>query len=418
MRKKLLAVGLPLLAVMAGNAGAVSFGTFDPRSMAMGGAGVAAGTSANAGFFNPALLAAGRKGEDFSLEFPIVGMRIADRDDMLSSLDDFQSANHIDNFSSAVDQWNAATTPGELSVAKDAVVTTGRALVNGFGTLSNKALQGELNAGAVIGVPSQRFGASLIVSSRAVGGALLDITQSDIGNVNRVIDALESNNVSGVVDGNGKLIDPTKTLTSSVQGRGLVMSEAGISLAHEFSVAGAPIALGITPKVVQVNTFDYKVDVDTADITVDQGEKKYTDFNFDFGALHRYSNGWSTGLVVKNMIPHEYTTLLGNKVKVDPQMRLGLAYEWKAVTFATDLDLMENDPAGFDGPTQYLALGAELNAWDFAQLRLGYRHNISDTDTSTAALGLGLSPFGVHLDLAVMGNGDEVGAGAQLGFRF
>lgn len=418
MRKKLLAVGLPLLAVMAGNAGAVSFGTFDPRSMAMGGAGVAAGTSANAGFFNPALLAAGRKGEDFSLEFPIVGMRVADRDDMLSSLDDFQSANHIDNFSSAVDQWNAATTPGELSVAKDAVVTTGRALVGGFGTLSNKALQGEFNAGAVIGVPSQRFGASLIVSSRALGGALLDVTQSDVDNVNEVIDALESNNVSGVVDSNGKLIDPTQNLTSSVQGRGLVMSEAGIALAHEFSVAGAPIALGITPKVVQVNTFDYKADIDTADITVDQGEKKYTDFNFDIGALHRYSNGWSTGLVVKNVIPHEYTTLLANKVKVDPQMRLGLAYEWKAVTFATDLDLMENDPAGFDGPTQYLALGVELNAWDFAQLRLGYRHNISDTDTSTAALGLGVSPFGVHLDVAVMGNGDEVGAGAQLGFRF
>lgn len=418
MRKKLLAVGLPLLAVVAGDAGAVSFGTFDPRSMAMGGAGVAAGTSANAGFFNPALLAAGRKGEDFSLEFPIVGVRIADRDDMLSSLDDFQSANHIDNFSNAVDQWNAATTPGELSAAKDAVVSTGRALVSGFGTLSNKALQGELNAGAVIGVPSQRFGASLIVNSRAVGGALLDITQSDIDNVNEVIDALESNNVGGVVDGNGKLIDPTQNLTSSVQGRGLVMSEAGISLAREFSVAGAPIAFGITPKVVQVNTFDYKVDVDTADITVDQGEKKYTDFNFDIGALHRYSNGWSTGLVAKNVIPQEYTTLLGNKVKVDPQVRLGLAYEWKAVTFATDIDLMENDPAGFDGPTQYLALGAELNAWNFAQLRLGYRHNISDTDTSTAALGLGLSPFGVHLDLAVMGNGDEVGAGAQLGFRF
>lgn len=418
MRKKLLTAGLPLLAVIAGDAGAVSFGTFDPRSMAMGGAGVAAGTSANAGFFNPALLAAGRKGEDFSLEFPVVGVRIADRDDMLSSLDDFQSANYIDNFSNAVNQWNAATTAGELSAAKDAVVSTGRALVAGFGTLSNKALQGELNAGAVVGVPSQRFGASLIVSSRAVGGALLDITQSDINNINAVIDGLDSNNLNGIVDNNGKIIDPTQNLTSTVQGRGLVMSEAGISLAREFSVAGRPLALGITPKVVQVTTFDYRVDVDTADITVDQGEKSYTDFNFDLGALHRYSNGWSTGIVVKNVIPHEYTTVLGNKVKVDPQVRLGFAYEWKAVTVASDIDLLENDPAGFDGATQYVALGAEVNAWDFAQLRMGYRYNISDSDTSTVAVGLGLSPFGVHLDLAAMGNKDEVGAGMQLGFRF
>src|SRR3569623_1960384 len=397
MNKRVLLLGLPMMLLVAQEAGAVSFGTFDPRSMAMGGAGVAAGTSANAGFFNPALLAAGRKGEDFSLEFPIVGARIADRDDKMSSLDDFQSAHYIDNFSNAVNQWNAAPTAGELSAAKDAVVSSGRALVTGFGTLSNKALQGELNAGAVVGVPSQRFGASLIVSSRAVGGALLDITQSDI---------------------NGKNVDPTQNLTSTVQGRGLVMSEACISLAHEFSVAGRPLALGITPKVVQVTTFDYRVDVDTADITVDQGEKSYTDFNFDLGALHRYSNGWSTGLVAKNVIPHEYTTLLGNKVKVDPQVRLGFAYEWKAFTVATDIDLLENDPACFDGATQYVALGAEVNAWDFVQLRLGYRYNISDSDTSTVAVGLGLSPFGVHLDLAAMGNKDEVGAGMQLGFRF
>lgn len=418
MGKKLLALGLPLLAAVAGDAGAMSFGTFDPRSMAMGGAGVAAGTSANAGFFNPALLSAGRKGEDFSFEFPIVGAHLTDRDDLLGNLNDFQSAKYVDNFSNAVNQWNAATTPSELSAAKNAVVNTGRALVKGFGTLSDKALQGELNAGAVIGVPSQRLGASLIVNARAVGGALLDITQSDINKINTVIGGLGNNNVSGIVDSNGKLIDPTKSLTSTLQGRGLVMSEAGVSLSHEFSMAGQPLALGVTPKFVQVNTFDYKADVNTGNVRINQGEKRYTDFNFDVGALHRYSNGWSTGLVVKNVVPHEYATVLGNKIKVDPQARLGFAYEWKAVTLASDIDLTKNDPAGFDGATQYVALGAEVNAWNFAQLRLGYRYNMSDSKTSTAALGFGLSPFGVHLDLAVMGNSNEIGAGAQLGFRF
>lgn len=410
--------GLPLALLAMQQADAVSFGTFDPRSMAMGGAGVAAGTSANAGFFNPALLAAGRKEENFSLELPVIGARVADRDDMIGSLDDFQSANYIDNFSAAVDQWNAATNSTQLQAARNEVISTGRDLVRGFGTLSNKALQAEVNAGAVVGVPSQRLGASVLVNARAVGGALLDITQNDVDRVNAVIDALDSNNVSGVVDSNGKIIDPTENLTSTLQGRGLVISEAGISLAHEFSVGGHPVALGVTPKVMEVRTFDYKVDVDTGDITADQGEKSYTDFNLDIGMLHRYENGWSTGLVVKNAIPHEYTTVLGNKIKIDPQVRLGAAYEWKAVTFAGDVDLKENNAAGFDGPTQYIALGAELNAWNVAQFRLGYRHNLSDSDTSTASLGVGLSPFGVHLDLAVMGNSNEVGAGMQLGFRF
>ena len=418
MNKRALLLGLSIALVPSQQASAVSFGTFDPRSMAMGGAGVAAGTSANAGFFNPALLAAGREGEDFSLEFPIVGARVADRDDMIDTLDDFQSADYVDNFSAAVDQWNAATNSTELQAARDAVVSTGRDLVQGFGTLSNKALQAELFAGAVVGVPSKRVGASVQVSSRAVGGALLDVTQNDVSRINAIINGLENNDVSAVVDGNGDIIDPTDSLTSTLQGRGLVVSEAGVSLAHEFSVAGHPLALGITPKIMQVTTFDYRVDVNTGDLAIDQGEKSYTDFNFDLGVLHRYSNGWSTGLAAKNLIPQEYTTVLGNKVKLDPQVRWGVAYEWKAITVAGDVDLIENDPAGFDGPTQYAALGAEVNAWNIAQLRVGYRHNISDSDTSTASLGVGVSPFGVHLDLAVMGNSNEMGAGMQLGFRF
>lgn len=418
MKKRVLLLGLPVVLMSAQQAGAVSFGTFDPRSMAMGGAGVAAGTSANAGFFNPALLAAGRDGEDFSLELPIIGARVADPDEMITSLDDFQEADYIDSFSAAVDQWNNATTVGELQTAKDAVVSTGRDLVSGLGTLSNKALQGEVNVGAVVGIPSQRLGASVQVSSRAMGGALLDITQQDVDAINEVIDGLENNDTTGIVDGNGDIIDPTDNLSSTVQGRGLVMSEAGVSLAREFSLAGMPVSFGVTPKIVQVTTFDYRMDVDTADLAIDEGEKTYTDFNLDIGALHRYANGWSTGLVVKNLIPQEYETVLGNTVKLEPQVRLGFAYEWQQVTLAGDLDLVENEAAGFDGPTQYAAVGAEWNAWNVMQLRVGYRHNISDSDTSVASVGVGVSPFGVHIDLAAMGNQDEVGAGLQLGFRF
>src|SRR3569623_463452 len=374
MHKRLVLLSLPILLAATQQAEAVSFGTFDPRSMAMGGTGVAAGTSANAGFFNPALLAAGRDGEDFSLEFPVIGARVAAPDDMVSSLDDFQSADYVDRFSQAVDQWNAATNGPELQAAKAAVVSTGRQLVTGLGTISNKALQGEVNVGAVVGIPSKSLGASVQLSSRAVGGGLLDVTQQDVTAINAVIDGLDNNATTGIVDGNGKLM--------------------------------------------QVTTFDYRVDVDTGDLSLDQGKKTYTDFNIDLGALHRYSNGWSTGVVVKNLIPQTYKTSLGNSIKLDPQARLGLAYEHSWITVASDIDLLENAAVGFDGPSQYLSLGAELNAWHTVQFRLGYRHNLSDSDTSVATVGFGLSPFGVHVDIAAMGNSNEVGAGLQLGFRF
>lgn len=44
---------------------ALPFNSFDPRSMAMGGAGVAVGSAGTAPFFNPALLAVTKDEDDF-----------------------------------------------------------------------------------------------------------------------------------------------------------------------------------------------------------------------------------------------------------------------------------------------------------------------------------------------------------------
>ncbi|HFC54222.1 MAG TPA: hypothetical protein ENJ43_07285, partial [Gammaproteobacteria bacterium] len=60
---------------------AAPFGTFDPRSLAMGGTGVASGTGANASFYNPALLANEQR---VIVEFPIIGFQVADPDELVS----------------------------------------------------------------------------------------------------------------------------------------------------------------------------------------------------------------------------------------------------------------------------------------------------------------------------------------------
>ena len=54
----------------------------------------------------------------------------------------------------------------------------------------------------------------------------------------------------------------------------------------------------------------------------------------------------------------------------------------------------------------------------WGQLRAGYRANLSNSDRSVTSAGIGFSPFGVHVDLAVAGNDNEVGIAAQVGFRF
>ena len=419
MKRWTVLLSITLMLAGIHDAAALSFGSFDPRAMAMGGAGVAAGTSANASFYNPALLAATRNGEDFSLEVPVVGVRVADPDELLNSLDDYQSANYPDALSAAIDQWNAASTPAELAAAKNAVVTSGGNLVNALSGLSGKALQAQLNAGMVVGIPSRRWGTAFYANWRADGGAMLDITKNDLDNINAVLTTLQNIDLTGLSNSSGnQLPDPTAALTSSVEARGALISEVGVSFAREFAVAGNTIALGITPKYMKIGTFDYRVDVDTADVTLDQGKKSYNDFNLDIGLAHDYGNNWKTGLVVKNLLSKNYVTALGNTIRLEPQVRWGLAYAGSMATVALDADLVENKATGFDPASQNISLGAEFNVMDLFQLRAGYRYNISSSDTDTGSLGVGVSPWGVHMDLAVEGSDREVGVGLQLGFRF
>ena len=92
-----------------------------------------------------------------------------------------------------------------------------------------------------------------------------------------------------------------------------------------------------------------------------------------------------------------------------------------------DYDVIENEPLLVNSlfnnlKTQYLAVGAEFNAFDFAQLRIGARKNLASgiadgaKDTAlTAGIGFWL---GFNLDIAVVYTDNSVGGFLQTGFRF
>lgn len=388
---------------------ALPFSAFDPRSFAMGGTGVASGTSANASFYNPGLLAAARDHDDFSLEFPVVAVRLSDPDELMNSADDFNNANYMDNFNNAVDAFNA----NPSAANKNALVASATSLEAGLLTLSNKAIEGEANAAMVIGIPSKRFGAAFYTNAWVVGGGEGFVSSQDIDTINQLI--------NDVNNGSTSVTNPTTNFTSAMDARFALLIETGISLATQVNIGGQDIGVGITPKYVRVQTYDYQFtgeNLDNAKVSLDTGKKTDSNFNLDMGLAKDFGNGWRTGLVVKNIVPKTYTTVLGNQVKVEPQARVGVAHQTSLTTIAADLDLTENKPVGFDTKTQYLGVGAEFDAWRFAQLRVGYRYNIAASNTSVATAGIGLSPFGVHLDLTVEGSSNEVGASLQLGFRF
>ncbi|MEQ1837320.1 MAG: hypothetical protein ABL858_03110 [Candidatus Nitrotoga sp.] len=133
---------------------------------------------------------------------------------------------------------------------------------------------------------------------------------------------------------------------------------------------------------------------------------------------------------MKNVIPYSYdfkraptagaTPIpTGVKMELRPQARVGVSHANTWSTVALDVDLTRNDPAGLENKSQYIALGGELDAFGWAQIRAGYRADLVNSARNVASLGLGLALFKVvHVDIAAAGNKNEVGASFQFGVHF
>src|SRR3989338_905188 len=100
-------------ALLAGSSAAlaVPFNSFDPRSMAMGGAGVAVGDAGTAPFFNPALLTVTRASDNFSLNLPVIGARVY----APSEFKDFQDGDYVNNLQNSISAYNTAQDSASLT---------------------------------------------------------------------------------------------------------------------------------------------------------------------------------------------------------------------------------------------------------------------------------------------------------------
>lgn len=230
-------------------------------------------------------------------------------------------------------------------------------------------------------------------------------------------------------------------LNSQVQIKAVAVAEAALSLSREFDVFGEKVAVGLTPKLQQIETFHFVTEIDSSEdidsSAVQDSRTSYNQVNLDIGLSYRFGGegNWIAGLVGKNLIGKEFDvadvevkgsnnklTLDGGTIALNPQYRAGLAYNNDWVTVAADLDLIDNDPIAYEKATQYAAIGAELDIFDTLQLRAGYRNNLKGSSDEVVSIGAGLSPFGIHIDLALMANPNdpkkEAGIALETGFYF
>lgn len=410
MRNLTLLKGLlPTLILFSTQAGALPFQTLDTRSLGMGGVGVASGNSGSAGLKNPALLSLAPEDEDFHLVIS-AGARYLDPEDLIDAAENFETNNYIDNFSDAIDAFNAAPGPGTEA---DNVVSTGTDLLAGFRSISNKTLYAEGFGGVVMAFPGKKLGVSVHFAGRALGDGKANISETDLNNIQSILTDLDNGNY-------GAITNPTTSLNSDLRGRGALIGEVGIALSHEFKSLGG-VAMGITPKYMKLQTYDYEFvgdALDNLEIDAEIGEIDYNDFNIDFGLAKDFGNGWRTGLVAKNLISEDYLTANNNVVKIEPQLRVGVAKSGENWTLATDIDLIENEPAGFESKSQFIGVGGEISFFGWLDLRAGYQHNMSDSNDSMPTLGLGISPGWFHADISVAGNDDQLAISGQLGIQF
>src|SRR5690554_4202522 len=260
-------------------------------------------------------------------------------------------------------------------------------------------------------------------------------------------------NLKNYTDGDGIFIGgdlkAEPDLDSTVELVAVAVVDVGVSFAREFDFGGHAVAIGVTPKIQKISTFHYGDEVDGFDdIETDdvrEYQKDYTDFNLDIGASYRFgaNNNWMAGAVIKNILGGSYAYqdidiklkdsdgniipgatkhLHGGEVKLNPQVRGGIAYHSKWFNAAFDLDLIKNKAVAYEAETQYASLGVEFDVFRTLQLRAGYRANLVSGGTDVVTAGFGLSPFGVHIDVAAMANPSdylrEAGAVMDLGFYF
>lgn len=425
---------------------ALPFSYLEPRSMGMGGAGVAVADAATAPLFNPAMLSLARYSDDFSLTLPTVGVRVNDSGDLIGSVDKFQSGNYVDSLQTAVSNLNAAittatATPNAVTIASvgsnaTTVATSLNTLSAQLDTLNNKPISFDAGISTIIAIPSKKFGIAFFANgSIASGGAFQYKDAALIAALSAQATCLATaagNNDIVAINNCGTPSFDNNSLQSTVDLRGVMLSEIGMAFSREYYINRQRISLGISPKIIQAQLFDIPIGLNSpslSDFNTGDYRALYSLPNFDLGIGKNYRNGWRSGLVVKNVIPYyldfkkapvagQPPVATGDTLRLIPQTRAGISHTNRWSTVALDADLYRNDPVGLDNYTQYIALGGELNGWNWGQLRAGWRVDLVSSARNIISLGLGFSPFGVHTDIAVAGNEHEIGASFQLGFRF
>ncbi|MCU4674495.1 conjugal transfer protein TraF [Catenovulum sp. 2E275] len=379
------------------------------RSMGMGSVTAVGGSYLSAPTNNPALLASQIDDtDDFGMILPGISVEAEDSDDLANGIDEFQDA--YDRLEELLEDAEA----NPLFANQDELDAARENLIDKFANLDSELLVG-VDAGLVIAGHTRIGSLALFADTQIDAIVIADIDEAHDSEVIREADTTE------------ELED---NLRSSAQVIAANVLELGVTYADNYEYQGHQFSLGLTLKNQRVDFFNYETtisDFDEDDFDGDEYLNDDSNFNIDLGAVYKVNQNWTLGLSARNLISNDYTSKPSDitdevsTYKIGPEITVGAAYYNGYLTVAADLELTGTERfEGSEDDSQYASIGVEGDLFKWAQLRLGYKHDIEGNYDGKYTFGLGLAPFGVfHIDLAAQYAEDRKGAlGLQLSYTF
>lgn len=382
---------------------AASATSFDARNAAMGHTGSASSRFGAAPLFNPALLA--KPGNNnISLIAPSLGAQASDPGHLVDRFDDVK--NRWDKLENAI----AGTHPADIATAAGE-------LKNVVSDIAGNQADANVSLSMVLAVPSDSTPVSLFISSWGKGTAQALVSESDL----EYLEGVES----------GRLPPPTKgdldALTSRAEGMVALVTEYGVSIAHPFTLGNVQMGFGFSPKIQRIETWNYNVAInnyDSSDLRDGNWQRQAISGNIDAGIYADLMPNWTLALSGQNLIEQRFKSRevngSQNAFVIRPQITAGSAWVQGPVTLTADIDLSPVSGFATVDKRQYAAVGAELAATSWAQVRAGYRVDMRGNDHRAFTAGFGLTPSDrVQFDLAAMaGRMRNIGGVAQFSFAF
>ncbi len=347
----LLTILLPL------QAAAVEFVFVGSRQMGMGGAGVATTTDSLATYWNPAGMAMSKK---FDIRIQ-GGGQVGDRGDVFDALKDINRINLNDT---------SAPNIARLQQFVDRI--------NRPGTNLTAAGSGGFYVKGNFGEHALGFN----VSDVATAGGFL---RSPVGFTN-----------------NGTNL----TVNGQFAMNGLEARQAALSYA--FAFMDRIFSVGVTGKIIQGAAYTGATNIrgasDDVKVFEDIGRAKIsTALGIDVGAMFRPSSWLRMGIVAKDINAPTFDALNGDKFKLLPQIRTGLAVNpYNSLTLSADVDITKNNTLTPGVYSQVLSLGAEQTILsELLSFRLGAFKNMQDAKTPfIPTAGFGLRILDLRIDIA------------------